>query len=69
MRSKIGSATGLAPVETENTRSPSTSECDGLIARVIPSCAATASRLSCALVRSASVATIAIVVFVVTLRY
>src|ERR1700712_1430498 len=69
MMSKIGSATGFAQVETENTMSPSTGVCEGLAARAMPSCAATARRLSWALLRSASVATMAIVVLEMALRY
>ena len=45
------------PVDSAKTRSPSTSVCEGEMARAIPSCAATAMRLSCALVIWASVAT------------
>ena len=49
-------------VELANIKSPSKGRWDGTIARAIPSCADVASLLACAFVKSASVATMPIVV-------
>ena len=67
MKSSSEMVLPLVPVASEKTRSPSSGVCDSHSARENPSWAAIARRFASALVRMASVAMTAIVVFFVSL--